>query len=208
MTSNTFDLSQVKTSRNLQDVTKVGFPRVEDYITSSSSSNSQYRRWVKENIIDMGDPEVPDSVKNNIESIVDLEDSDNHMLINTIKPKVERSKQQQKLREKIIKQAKAEGTYGSMIDKNVLILYIDNISRAHFYREMPRTVEFLSKLYQNPDTDASAYQFFRYHSSFFNTLRSNNGLWYGQVDEVTDTSTNVFDSFADNGYMTGFFKDA
>ena len=207
-TTNTFDITQVKTSRDLDHVTKVGFPRTEDRAAYYGTSNIAYREWIRDNIIDMGDPKVSQETKDNIESTIDVSNPDNPILSTQIKPDQVRSEEQRLLRERVVQQEKIQGTYGSRIDKDVLILYIDNISRTHIYRQLPETIKFLESLYKNDDADASAYQFFRYHSSYFNTLRSNNGLWYGQVDTVDDTSSDVFDSFTQNGYMTGFFKDA
>ena len=201
-------MEQVHSSRNTDEITLIGFPRVEKYIQENGNSKLAYVEYVRANIIDMHDPDVPQYVKDNIETIIDVSDPNNNMISTTIKPNHERAEQQRKLRSKIIEQEKLDGTYNTRVDKNVLIIYIDNVSRSHFFRRMPKTIAFLEQFYSNEDSEFDIAQFFRYHSSYFNTLRSNNALFYGQNEFITDPETSVFDAFAQNGYMTGYFKDA
>ena len=185
----------------------IGFPRLEDWIVKNGYDNLKFHDYGMHNVFDMDDPEVPDYAKQNVEYTVDISDPDNHVMKQELKPNKTRADARRKLREEIIEKEKKEGTYDSRIDLNVLIIYIDNFSRPHFYRQLPKTVEYLEKYYQSEE-DIEVLQFMRFHSAYYNTLRTNNGLYYGQVDFLQDDSTNVFDSFSRNGYMTGFFKDA
>ena len=91
---------------------------------------------------------------------------------------------------------------------NVLILYFDNLSRAHFFRKLPKTAEWISKFVDNQQSQYSTFQYFRYHSAYYNTLYSNDGMYLGEVGPLNDTTQNVFDSYSQNGYITGFFKDS
>jgi len=45
---------------------------------------------------------------------------------------------------------------------NMLVLIIDSLSRAHFFRKMPKTANYFEKFF-NDQNKFSAYQFFRYH---------------------------------------------
>lgn len=189
-------------------LTRIGFPRVEKFPTALRVNQTLYKDYVREQLIDMNDKEVPQEVKDSVEYVVDISDPDNHKLELTLKPNATRAAEQKQLREEVITKEKQDGTYQNRIDKNVLILYIDNLSRAHFNRKMPKTAEWLSQYVDNQESEYSTYQYFRYHSVYYNTLFSNNAMYFGAVKHVEDTSENVFDSFSKNGYMTGFFKDS
>lgn len=188
--------------------TRIGFPRVEKLPTTLRVNQTMYKDYVRDQLIDMNDKEVSQEVKDSVEFVVDISDPNNHKLELTLKPNSTRAAEQKELREQVVSKEKQEGTYQNRVDKNVLILYIDNLSRAHFNRKMPKTAEWLSQYVDNQESEYSTYQYFRYHSVYYNTLFSNNAMYFGAVKHVEDTSENVFDSFSKNGYMTGFFKDS
>jgi hypothetical protein len=187
---------------------KIGFPRIENYPEEIKLNQYLFRDTVRENLIDMDDPDVSEKIKEKVEFVIDISDSDKHKLEISLKKNHTRAEEQKKLRKEIIDKEKREGIYERRIDKNMLVLYIDNLSRAHFMRKMPKTAEWLAQFVENEEEDIKTYQFFRYHTSYFNTLYANGGLYYGDVSHVEDTSTNVFNSYSENGYITGFFKDS
>lgn len=194
--------------REKEDLRLLGFPRVESFDDQIKVNKTGYRDYIRENIIDMDDPTISQEIKDNIEYTLDVSDESYHKLELTLKPNQTRAEEQRKLRDDIISKEKRDGTFNSRIDKNVLIIYIDNLSRAHFYRKLPKTAEWLSQFVDNQESDLKTFQYFRYHSVFYNTIYSNNALYYGEVEHVKDTSLNLFDSYARNGYITGFFKDS
>ena len=194
--------------KNREGLSLVGYPRTEWLPFDVLATQSLYRSTIRNQIIDMNDPNVSQDLKDNIEFTVDISNPQASILNLNLKPNITRAEEQRKLRNNIIKQEKADGTYNNRMDKNVLIIYLDNLSRAHFYRKMPKTAEFINQFVDNQDSDISAHQFFRYHSVFYNTLYSNDAMYYGQIGPLSETSTGVFDSYSNNGYITGFFKDA
>lgn len=194
--------------KHKKDIKRLGYPRVENLDPNILANQTLYRPWVQENIIDMDDPDVPQSVKDNVEFTVDRSKPHSSKLNINVQPDLERAREQQIIREQIIQGEKEAGTYGERLDKNVLLLYIDNLSRAHFYRKMPKTAAWLQQFVDNENSDYSTYQYFRYHSVYYNTQFSNDALYFGQVEDVDDTSENVFTPYSENGYMTGFFKDS
>jgi len=194
--------------KDRQNLKRVGFPRVESFPEQIKLNQTLYRPYVRERIVDMDDPKVSQEIKDNIEYVIDISDPENHKLDIDLKPNATRAAEQQTLRDQIIEQEKLQGNFANRIDKNMLILYVDNLSRAHFYRKMPETAKWLEQFVDNQEGDYSAYQYFRYHSVYYNTLYSNDAMYFGEVEDVDDTSGNVFDSYARNGYVTGFFKDS
>lgn len=194
--------------KNKDDLKRIGFPRVENFPSDISINQTLYRPYIREHMIDMDDPTISDEVKNNIEYVIDISDSKHHKMELMVKPNATRAAEQKALHDSIIKKEKQAGTYANRVDKNMLIIYIDNLSRTHFMRKMPKTAEWLSQFVDNQESDYKTYQFFRYHSVYYNTLFSNDAMYFGEVEYVNDTSKNVFNSFSENGYITGFFKDS
>jgi hypothetical protein len=64
--------------------------------------------------------------------------------------------------------------------KNILIVYIDCISRVHFVRKMKKTVNFIEKFYKTENTDFSAYQFLKYHQFHVVSPWGTNPMFFGQ----------------------------
>ena len=154
----------------------------------------------------MDDPDVSQDIKDNIEFTVDMSDPKSHKLNVQLKPNKTRAAEQKTLRDQIMKDDKMLSNI-DRIDKNVFLLYIDNISRVNFKRKLPKTTEWLSKFVDNKDSEYELFQFFRHHSVYPYTPINNNALWYGQIGLIEDSSENVFDYFNRNGYVTGIFKD-
>lgn len=187
---------------------KIGYQRIEKLPNSITFNKYNLRGFLHGNMIDMDDPSVDASVKDNVEFIVDTSDSSHHKLEINVKRNETRSQEQKKVREEILAKEKADGTYQNRMDKNVLLLYIDNMSRANFMRRMPKTAQWLARFVDNQESDYTTYQYFRYHSVFYNTQYTTSALYFGEIEDVKDTSNNIFDSYSKNGYITGFFKDA
>ena len=192
--------------KNKSDLKTLGFRRIEDYDNDSKIDNGNLKRRVRNDVVDMDDPEVPQDIKDSIEFTIDMSNPHKHQLNVNLKKNETRAREQQILRQKILAKDKLEGKT-DRIDKNVFILYIDNLSRANFKRRLPKVTEWLSQFVDNDQNSLELFQFFRYHSVFYNTHKNNNALWFGQVDLVKEMSSNVFDEFSKSGYVTGFIKD-
>lgn len=194
--------------RNKKELKRIGFPRVENLPGKILTNEDEYRKYVNDLMVDMDDPEVSEDIKANIEYVIDISNSTESTLEINLKRNNTLAEIQKQKRQDIIAKEKEEGTYDNRIDKNVLILYIDNFSRAHFFRKMPLTAEWLEQFVDNEESEYTTYQFFKYHSVYYNTQYTNAAMYYGEVKNVNDTSQNVFDSFTNNGYVTGYFTDS
>ena len=192
--------------KNKTNLKKIGFQRAENYDITHRLGLNLLMSTVRDQVVDMDDPEVPQDIKDSIEFTVDMSNPHKHQLNVNLKKNETRAREQQILREKILAKDKLEGKT-DRIDKNVFILYIDNLSRANFKRRLPKVTEWLSQFVDNDQNSLELFQFFRYHSVFYNTHKNNNALWFGQVDLVKEMSSNVFDEFSKSGYVTGFIKD-
>ena len=66
---------------------------------------------------------------------------------------------------------------------NILLIYIDSISRVEFYRSLPRTASLLNSIYfknTNNKKNYSSFQFFKYHSMAAWTCINVDPMFYGR----------------------------
>ena len=92
----------------------------------------------------MDDPEVPQSVKDNIEFIIDVSHEKSHIIHVELKKNHTRAEEAKQIRNKVLEQDKTNGN-NQRIDKDVLIIYTDNISRVHFHRKMKKLDKWLNQ---------------------------------------------------------------
>lgn len=103
-------------------------------------------------------------------------------------------------REKIIKENKDK-----LIYKNILVMFIDTLSRVHFYRKFPSTFKFLenfSKYELNPlKKNISVFQYFKYHNLNIFTDPNLKAAYYGA--KVKGKGIHFANFFKKNGYIIG-----
>lgn len=188
-----------------RNITKLGFPRVEDYDYQSQLDIIHFLKQVRMDVIDMDDPDVPDSVKDNIEFTIDTSNPKKHLLEINVKRNHTRVAELKKIRSKFINSVENDPNI-NLIDNNVLIFYFDSLSRASLKRFLPKTFEWLSQ-FVNSDSHLSANEFFRYHSFFVNTYGSNDIMYFGGNGSFTKSDPNVFQYYSQAGYITASFRD-
>lgn len=109
-----------------------------------------------------------------------------------------------KEREKSFKKNEGKSMY-----KNVLIIFFDTLSRAHFFRKFPKTIRFfnqLSKYETNPERkNMTIFQYFKYHA--LNTYTDPNliAAYYGA--KLFGNGTHFGKYFKENGYIIGRIND-
>jgi len=105
-----------------------------------------------------------------------------------------------KERKKLIKKRK-----NNLLYKNVLILFFDTLSRAHFFRKLPKTIKFLNKFskYQTNilKKNMTIFQYFKYNS--INTFTAPNLIasYYG--GKVNGKGVHFGNYFKKNGFIIG-----
>jgi hypothetical protein len=98
---------------------------------------------------------------------------------------------------------------GKSMYKNVLIIFFDTLSRAHFFRKFPKTIHFfnqLSKYETNPEKkNMTIFQYFKYHA--LNTYTDPNliAAYYGA--KLFGNGTHFGKYFKENGYIIGRIND-
>ncbi|KAI8594186.1 hypothetical protein BDZ88DRAFT_402879 [Geranomyces variabilis] len=93
---------------------------------------------------------------------------------------------------------------------NVVFVFIDAVSRRHFFRKMPKTVATLEQFAARSDaTDTRPeqpvlHQFFRYHAIGLNTGPNTRGLWADIPPTDSESGAPpIWEDFYDDGYVTG-----
>ena len=119
---------------------------------------------------------------------------------NTLKIKVRKNRTLIAERKKISDKLKRERMF-----KNVLVIFFDTISRAHFFRKFPKTIHFLEQFTKYEKNykkkKMTIFQFLKYHS--VNTFTNPNlkAAYFGATFD--GNGTHFANYFKDNGYIIG-----
>ena len=96
---------------------------------------------------------------------------------------------------------------------NILLLYIDSVSRANALRKMKKTISFIDQFisYQgghnkkNPNENFHSFQFFKYHSHKYYTVGNFPILFYGNHRNASNKHINLY--LKRNGFVTCYAAD-
>jgi hypothetical protein len=185
--------------------TKLGFPRVEDWDGKYRFDQEKYLLAVRDNMIDMDDPNVSQSIKDEVEFTVDMSRKREHLLELNVRRNETRAQELIKIRKEVLAKA-GQNSEVDIIDQNLLIFYVDALSRPNLERMLPKFNEYLGQ-FVHDDEDSQAFQYFRYHSVRFNTYKNNHAMYFGVMGNFEDDTKNVFQYFSDNGFVTALARD-
>ena len=107
--------------------------------------------------------------------------------------------------ETLINERKNKNNDNNLIYKNVLVFFLDTVSRSHFMRKFPKTMKYLndfSKYETNSSTkNMTVFQFFKYHSLDSYTDPNLKAIYYGAT--LRGNGTHFGNYFKENGFITG-----
>ncbi|KAG0225894.1 hypothetical protein BGW42_004048 [Actinomortierella wolfii] len=92
---------------------------------------------------------------------------------------------------------------------NVLVLFMDAVSRRQVYRKMEKTTAMLASL-DRSETESGGpqlFEFFRYHAVGFNTNANSRALYTDHADEMDPPATPIWKDFYEAGYVTNRVED-
>lgn len=115
--------------------------------------------------------------------------------------------------ETLSKEKKKKEKNSNPFSKNILIVYIDSVSRANSIRQLKKTLKFFEKFmhYQGnfnkkyPSENYHSFQFFKYHSFLYYTIGNYPILYYGNTRYQNKTLITKF--LNNNGYVTGYINE-
>ena len=96
---------------------------------------------------------------------------------------------------------------------NIMILYVDSVSRANSLRKLKKTTKFFENFmsYKGnynkkfPSENFHSFQFFKYHSFLYHTRDNYPLIFYGQPRNESIVSITKY--FKENGYVTSYSGD-
>jgi len=173
---------------------KIAFPRTEYYSFFNKSEQEYFTQNVREDIVIM---EMANRTNIDREVIVNFNQKPPVVEIN-----IRRNETLIKERSILFQQYKH-----SVLSKNVLILYIDSLSRQHFKRQLKNTFNWFNRKYNNFTSEYEAFQFLKYHILGGNT-RSNMIPGNFGVNEGGPVYGNHFvEEFKQKGFIAGNAMD-
>ena len=193
--------------KNKNKIKRIGYPitigKKEEINGESILYSKTLYKYVKNNLVDMDDKKILDKLDKNQkpEVIVDFSNNSYGKLEINITHKDELSNER-KLLEK-------ENS------SNVLFLFMDNLSRVHFYRQYKKTNEFLKKFltfegYSNEIDKEQKYhgfEFLKYQKFNGATLQNVLPMFSGVYFNYKNTMISIVKDFKKNGYITCNVQD-
>ena len=184
-------------NKSLENATRFAYPSTIDYNLSNQINMVHFNKDTLNAIIDLDseDPKIHHEVtlefdKNN-EGTIHIDVQKNETLV----------QERQEIRKNLNKQ---------MLYKNILIIYIDAISRQHFLRKMKETQKFIEQYIYDSSKENNkervSFQFFKYHSFSSWTHISVTPMFYGE-SMVNANGTNLIKYFKEHGYITGMTEN-
>ena len=109
---------------------------------------------------------------------------------------------------------KKKEIFSNPYSKNIMILYIDSVSRANSLRNLKNTLNFFEKFisfkggfhHLFPSETFHSFQFFKYHSFLLHTRANFPRLFYGNQREAKSFVL-ITKYFKENGYVTSYSGD-
>ena len=193
------------------NTTRIGFPLLnkdKEIFAAMKDNDNKIYKYVSNNLIDMDKPELIAKVYNhNIpEIIIDYNNNSYGELIINVNFNETLSKKRKLLEKNTIPYS-----------DNIMVIYIDSVSRANSIRSLRKSLKFIEQFMpykgkyhsKYPCDNYHSFQFFKYHS--FTSYTRNNylqifyGNSYGSIDEKH--LVRITKHLKDNGYITGFVND-
>ena len=182
----------------------IGFPLTnKDDQIIKNVSRDDFFRYIYSNYIDMDNLTLINLLKDKIPEIsVDFSKYKNGKININLNFNKTLSEERKKL----------EGIINPY-SKNILIIYLDSVSRAYSLRQLKKTLKFIESFmsYKGknntnfPSENFHSFQFFKYHSHRYYTQGNFPILFYGNHRNPSNKHINLY--FKRNGYVTGYSAD-
>ena len=180
---------------------KIGFPLTNKARIGKLDGIDNYKltKYVIDNLFDI------ENNKNNseYELILDFSNTDlGEYIINL------------KYNESLSKERKLLENKNTPYSENIMILFIDSVSRGNSIRQLTKTLNFFEKFMsykggfnpKYPEEKFHSFQFFKYHSFKYNTNGNYLPLFYGNFMEAKNIVL-LTKYFKENGYITNYDSD-
>ena len=182
---------------------KIGYP-----ITNKDPNyfkKNSYEYTLKQNLVDMDNmEEIKKNYKDNIPEVyIDFsKNKDGEMVINL------------HYNETLSQEKKNLENNSNPYAENIMVLYIDSVSRANSLRKLKKTIKFFEKFIsykggfneKTPTEIFHSFQFFKYYSFDAQTVGNYPRMFYGASGKVIN-KTRLSKYLNENGYITAYAND-
>jgi len=186
-----------------KNTTKFGFPLTNNEEGQKDGKDvTILERYTQNNLIDMHNaipPELPEP-----EYIVDFSMDPLGELIINLNYNLSLSKERKKLENN-----------SNPYSENILILYIDSVSRQNAIRKLKKTLTFFERFIsykgehnkKHQNQNFHSFQFFKYHSFRWYTIGNFPKLFYGNHQNKAKDFVRITRYLRQNGYVTSYATD-
>ena len=183
----------------------IGFPLINQF--PNIPDNEHIENYIREHIIDLDNKELFKNIYKEInpEIMIDYSKHDYGDVIINVNYNDTLSMERKLLE-------KNTNPYSN----NILIFYIDAVSRSYSLRKLKKTLQFIEKFMpynggyndKYPNEKFHSFQFFKYHSFSFYTYLNYPPIFYGKkAEDNGNNMTRITKYLKENGYITGFIYD-
>ena len=193
-----FELLKYHNNTNInQNTKKIGFPILNKGNYNLNKQNGIPISYVMRNLIDM------DNIPSNLDkkhiptSYIDFNDypEDPDSKYGKIHFSIKKN-------ETLIEERKKLSEKNEVIFKNIITIFLDTVSRAHFNRKMPKLKTWLEKFMKYPYEDYINYQFLKYHSLGPHTGINLKPAYFGQ-SILSEKGISLVKYLHEKGFITG-----
>ena len=187
-----------------KNTSQIGFPLTnKNEMFFYNITGLTFLKYVYENLIDMNNLTLIKQLNDNIPEIsVDFSKNNNGKLNINLH-----------FNKSLSKERKSLEKFTKPFSKNIMILFIDSVSRALSIRQLKKTMNFFerfisfkgNKNLKFPNENFHSFQFFKYHSHKYYTSGNYPILFYGKHRDETDKFITFY--LKKNGYITGQSSD-
>ena len=197
-------LSKSKSPYINKNTSHIGFPLTnKDKKFFGNITVKTFKRYIYENLVDMNNLTLLKQLNDNKPEIsVDFSKNENGKLNINLHFNKTLSEERKNL-EKLTKP----------FSNNIMILYIDSVSRALSMRQLNKTLNFFenfisykgNKNIKFPNENFHSFQFFKYHSHKYFTAGNYPILFYGKHRDKVDNYITLY--LKKNGFISGYAAD-
>ena len=183
-------LKQSSNLNTLKEIKKIGYPitinSTEEIKGNSALYSESLMKFVLNNMINLDDKNILNKLNRNMRPEVYIDYTNN--------PYGE-LKQDINFNEKL-SQERWDLSKKNKISNDILILFMDNLSRVHFYRQYKKTSKFIKKFLSfkgfstenNSDQKYHGFEFLKYHkikgATLFNAIPMFSGVYYDKKNRM------------------------
>ena len=187
---------------------RIGFPLTNKdpmCFLDCSTNNYYIKQYFYQNLVDMDNKEILDTVYKDKMPEIQVDFSNNsggEMIINL------------NYNNTLSEERKIKETNSEPYSRNIMMIYIDSVSRANSMRQLKKTLKFFSNFisYKGdfnkkfPSENYHSFQFFKYHSFKYYTQANFPLIYYGRTREEKNFVL-ITKYLKENGYITGYAGD-